>query len=221
MSIKPAMSAHTISSDIYTVIRKDIIAGCYEPGEKLRIESMRKRYDVGNSPLREALTRLASVGLLAQKDQRGFCVPVISKADLTDICNTRIHIEVAALKLSIAQGGDEWEAKIVSTFHCLQKAQLKREADTEHWEKIHSDFHFSLIAACQSPSMLRFCRILHDQFDRYRRLAPSNTNCRELLDQQHREIMERVLSKDNDCAGLLLTEHIKLSAASAFTLFED
>lgn len=221
MKREAAMASHTISSDIYTVIRKDIISGRFEPGEKLRIESMRKRYEVGNSPLREALTRLASVGLLAQKDQRGFYVPVISQADLTDICNTRIHIEVEALKLAMAQGSDEWEANILSTFHCLQKAQLKRESDREHWEKLHSDFHFSLIEACDSPSMIRFCRILHDQFDRYRRLAPNDEQCRQILDQQHKEIMELVLLRDVERGGALLTEHIRLSAASAFALFTD
>ena len=122
-------TSHTISSDLYDLIRSDIIGGRFEPGEKLRLESMRKRYEVGNSPLREALTKLASTGLLTQQNQRGFYVPIASRADLTDICNTRIHIEVAALKLSIAQGDDDWEAKVISTFHCLQKAQLNRESE--------------------------------------------------------------------------------------------
>jgi len=219
--IEQAPETTTISNNIYQLIRLDIIKGEFIPGEKLQIKQMCERYQVGNSPLREALTKLAATGLIAQENQRGFRIPLVSHKDLEDICNSRIHIEVAALKMAIAKGGDSWEAQILAQFHQLQKSQQQEVTDKAQWERRHSRFHNALISACDSPSLLGFCNILHDQFDRYRRLAPSDTKIRTQLDEQHREIMRLAMSRESEKAGELLAEHIKLSAKSAMALFRN
>jgi len=211
----------TISNDIYQQIRLDIINGEFVPGEKLQIKQMCARYHVGNSPLREALTKLAATGLIQQENQRGFRIPLVSRKDLADICNSRIHIEVAALKMAIAKGDDRWESEILAQFHQLQKSQRQTVIDKAQWERRHTRFHNSLISACDSPSLLNFCNILHDQFDRYRRLAPSDIKIRTQLDEQHREIMKLTIAREAATAGELLSAHIELSAQSAMALFTN
>jgi DNA-binding GntR family transcriptional regulator len=211
----------TISSDLYGILRRDIIDGCFRSGEKLRIESLREIYSVGNSPLREALTKLAANGLIIQESQRGFYVPPTSRDDLQDICDTRIHIEVAALKLSIAHADDAWEGRVLAVYHKLKKAQLVSSNDTEQWEVLHNEFHLTLIDTCNSPTLKRFNSVLHDQFDRYRRLAPSDKNIRAQLDAQHLQIIELALAGDVEKAGQVLTAHIRLSAKSALALFTE
>jgi DNA-binding GntR family transcriptional regulator len=211
----------TLSNDIYNQIKLDIINGRFPPGEKLRIETMRQLYDIGNSPLREALTRLAANGLINQENQRGFRIPPVSREDLQDICNSRIHIEVAALKLAIAQGDDCWEAEILASYHRLKKSQENQEVATMAWEKRHTDFHSTLISACHSKTLLKFSTILHDQFDRYRRLAPNNDKLRAELDSQHLQIMRLSIDRKAEIAGDLLAVHIELSAKSALALFDE
>ena len=209
----------TISDDIYHLIKQDIIKGKFSPGAKLAIKEMCARYHVGNSPLREALTKLAATGLIQQQNQRGFRIPLISGKDLADICDSRIHIEGAALKMAIAKGDDYWEAQILAQFHQLQKCQQQEDVDQAEWESRHSRFHNALIEACDSPSLLGFCNILHDQFDRYRRLAPIDLKIRAELDAQHREIMQLSIAREATKAGELLAEHIKLSARAAMAMF--
>ena len=176
-------------------------------------------YQVGNSPLREALTKLAATGLIVQQNQRGFRIPQVSRKDLEDICNSRIHIEVAALKMAIAKGDDHWEAQILAQYHQLQKTQQQALVDKAQWERRHTRFHNALIEACDSPSLLGFCNILHDQFDRYRRLAPADANIRAELDEQHRKIMLLSIAREESEAGELLAQHIKLSAKAAIAMF--
>lgn len=217
--MQPTGHSHTISSDLYSLLRRDIIEGRFKADEKLRIDHLRSIYSVGNSPLREALTKLAATGLIIQHNQRGFYVPPISQQDLEDICNTRIHIEVAALKLSVGQATNAWEAQLLAAYHQLKKAQQAKSADRQQWEELHSEFHNTLIARCGSASLQRFSHILHDQFDRYRRLAPTDQTLRMELDGQHLQIMQRALAGDVDGAGKLLEAHIKLSARSALAMF--
>ncbi|EPJ47630.1 MAG: GntR family transcriptional regulator [Osedax symbiont Rs1] len=219
MTVMKESVSKTLSSDLYGLIKSDIINGRFAPGDKLRTEVLRTLYQVGNSPLREALTRLAATGLINQENQRGFRIPPVSSADLQDICACRMQIEVAALQRAIEKGDDRWEADLLGAFHRLKKSQQNAQVGTAHWEKRHSEFHRALISECASPTYLRFCAILHDQFDRYRRLAPSDDNIRAQLDSQHLQIMELALARKADAAGELLAEHIQLSAASAFKLF--
>jgi len=66
--------AGTLASSVYDRLRGDILSGSLPPGEKLRTEALRSRYEVGNSPIREALNRLSADGLVTREDQKGFRV---------------------------------------------------------------------------------------------------------------------------------------------------
>lgn len=67
--------SQTLTSLVCTDLRRDIIVGTYEPGEKLRLRMLSERFQVGLSPIREALNRLSRDGLVEQCDLRGFFVP--------------------------------------------------------------------------------------------------------------------------------------------------
>ncbi|HEY0918718.1 GntR family transcriptional regulator, partial [Devosia sp.] len=94
-------SARTLASDVRERLRADIVSGALKPGLRLRFDEIRARYDVGLSPLREALFRLASEGLVVSEDHRGFRVAPVSRAKLMDISFMRKELETMALKLSI------------------------------------------------------------------------------------------------------------------------
>ena len=82
---------------------------------------------IGATPLREALSRLAARGLVDAIGMRGFRVKAISYEDLADIVRIRTTIEREALRLSMANGGGEWEAGVVASLHRLRHyARLSR-----------------------------------------------------------------------------------------------
>ena len=73
--------AGTLATAAYERLRQDIVGGRLIPGEKLRVDALRDRYEIGGSPLREALARLSAEGLVAQQEQKGFRVSAISVPD--------------------------------------------------------------------------------------------------------------------------------------------
>ena len=85
--------AGTLASSVYDRLRGDILSGSLPPGEKLRTEALRARYEVGNSPIREALNRLSADGLVTREDQKGFRVAAASRADLEELVKTRCWLE--------------------------------------------------------------------------------------------------------------------------------
>jgi len=82
----------TVTEDAYHRIRSDIITGQLAPGKVLRSDWMREQYDIGISPLREALTRLTSERLIIAESQRGFRVAPIDIGEVRDVPETRILI---------------------------------------------------------------------------------------------------------------------------------
>ena len=59
----------TLATSVYDRLRDDVLAGHLRPGEKLRTDLLRDRYQIGNSPIREALNRLSADGLVEREDQ--------------------------------------------------------------------------------------------------------------------------------------------------------
>ncbi|MEN0001295.1 MAG: GntR family transcriptional regulator, partial [Pseudomonadota bacterium] len=69
-------SSASITSRAYARLKDDIISGALPPGSKLKIEKLRKTYNAGTSPIREALSLLTSDHLVERIDQRGFRVAI-------------------------------------------------------------------------------------------------------------------------------------------------
>ena len=62
----------TLNASVFRQIRADIVACRLAPNERLRVETLRERYGVGGSPLREALMRLEAEGLVDPRAEQGF-----------------------------------------------------------------------------------------------------------------------------------------------------
>jgi len=97
----PESAKETLASLVYDRLRQDIISVAIEPGEKLHIRSLCERFEVGLSPMREALSRLSSEGLVAQSDHRGFAVAPMDEEDLVDITRARCWLNELAIRKSI------------------------------------------------------------------------------------------------------------------------
>lgn len=200
----------TGSSRIFDILRRDLVNGRFEAGEKIAISALRDRYQVGLSPLREALNRLAAYGLLIQENQRGFRVPRLDREELDDIAEMRRQLEGMALERAIQHGDAEWESELLAAAHRLKRADLAA-TEVDQWELLHARYHRTLVAPCGSVWLLRFIEQLHDQFDRYRRMAPGVPEIRRTLDAQHGELVELALNRDVTGARALLEHHIELS----------
>jgi GntR family transcriptional regulator, carbon starvation induced regulator len=212
---KPSTDVRALSEQAYDQIRGDILKGNLFPEEKLQIETVSERYGIGSVPVREALNRLSSEGLVDRKSHRGFFVAAISMADLEELVKTRIWLETLALTESIRNGDEAWEEKLVLSCHRLARTQrrLPFEAGQEvsdEWEARHKEFHMLLLERCGSSWLLEFCSTLMDQAVRYRSLSmnvnPSQAR-REGAAAEHQAILEAALERDTATACQLLEEH--------------
>lgn len=207
-------SSSTLVESVYVQLRSSIIEGIHAPGEKLRVEHLKKQYNVGAGTLREAMLLLISDALVITQSQRGFRVAPISLAAFEDISKTRIFIETEALRQSITNGDETWESNVVATFHRLTKAEGKLKKGEKNafsnWEQYNRAFHEALIAACPSHWLLHFQNILYYHSERYRRLSLSylSTTPNRDIHKEHQILFEATLKHDIQLATSTLTEHV-------------
>jgi len=196
----------------YRQLRNDIIEGRLLPGERLRVEHIKGKYNVSAGTLREALALLVADSLVVVRGQRGVHVTPISLRDIEDITRTRILLETEALRQSLRAGDDDWEAALLTSFHHLTRADARLTANPDagvhEWEERNRQFHQVLISASPSHWVRHFLGILFRQSERYRRLNISTSAAPRDVHSEHQAIFEAALARDEDRAAALLTDHI-------------
>lgn len=206
----------TRASSLYDRLRRDLLTGRLAPGQRLTARFLMERYDAGQTPLREALNRLSSDGLVTSQDQRGFTVAVASAEELAELTETRCLVEELALRRSIAAATPDWEETLIVLCHRLQRTQ--RSASAEHyaenleWEDVHRAFHRTLLSLCGSRPLRAFCDQLADQLYRYRQLSVQKVYPQRKINEEHQEILNAILQPDPDRAVALLQAHYRTTA---------
>lgn len=211
----------TLAEKAYDALRRDIVTGQVKPGQPLRMAQLSQRYEMGFSPLREALNRLQAERLVTSVALKGFSVAPLSMEEMWDATNTRILIESRALRLSIERGGDEWEAGIVGSLHALLLQAARGTAGAEDarlLETRHHAFHHALLSACGSGWLMEFFERLYLESERYRHpvLAPRPGDpARDVprdIQAEHEALAKATLARDADLACALLADHYRRTA---------
>ena len=195
--VKVKETGLTMGSSAYEAIRQDIMEGRIPPGEKLQFDALRERYDVGISPIREALSRLHSDGWVAREEQRGYRVAEVSQDELLDVVRTRVLIESVAIDEALRHANSLAEENLVLAYHRLSKEQRLTSDGGRNfeWEKRHRQFHMALVAGCRLKWIQQFVEQLFDVQERYRLLtAPRHAERSEL--EEHRAILDAYVAGD-------------------------
>lgn len=203
----------SLTAEAYTQIRAEILACRLAPGHKLVIADLCEEFEFSLGAVREALARLTSEGLVVSEPRKGFRVAPITEAELRDITRVRATIESMCLENAIRNGDLKWETNIVATQFELSKLRLQDSADpdrvSEGWAEAHKRFHEALVAACDSPWLLRLRELLFMQSERYRRVSvPLDTTTRDLV-SEHGEIADATVGRDVEKATAAIRAHLE------------
>ncbi len=165
-------SPTSLTHGAYAELRSELLACRFAPGEKLKIDDLCRRFAVGSSAVREALSRLASEGFVVSEPQRGFRVAPLSIDALRDLTDVRCSIEALCLQGAIEKGDIEWQSQVVAALHRLSHtpvwADKAARRYSDEYAKAHEIFHEVLAAGCGSPWLLHLRTILFNHSERYR-----------------------------------------------------
>ena len=208
--------ANSLASTLHEQLRTDILTGHLAPGLKLQMKFLTERYGAGQTPLREALNRLSSEGLVDSRVQRGFFVKPVHLDELRELTKTRCWLETIALRESIANATPEWDEELIIAHHRLTRTPRSLDPDifdsNPVWEPLHRDFHKTLISRCGSRQLLEFCEQLADRLYRYRMLSIRKVFTTRHVRDEHAAMLQLVLDRDAAGAIAALMRHYEQTA---------
>lgn len=206
-------SHQTLVDYCYKTLRSKIICGDFAPGEKLQIAKLKACLNSGPTPIREALSRLSSSGLVEVEENKGFRVKNISEVEVKDLYATFNKIEILALSQAIDLGDASWEANILASLHKLSLVEKAQSPiDPFVWLQHNHDFHYSLIVGCRSPCLLKIREDLYQLFDRYCHLS-FLTDKHTLISnhKDHCDLAKATIHRHKEKACKLMTLHLEHS----------
>jgi DNA-binding GntR family transcriptional regulator len=208
---------------VYDALRADLMNAKLEQGSRLKLTALVERFGVSQSVIREALTRLSEQGLVIAEPQRGFSVRPLTREDLADLTNVRVHLEGLALRESMTQGDVAWESRVVSTHYQLERLNMVDENGflDQEWTRVHAEFHHALVSECGSDRLLAIVAGLRESSDLYRQWSWSMAqDFKRDYVAEHRNLMDLTLARKADEAVEAMKIHIE-RASNALMKFLD
>ncbi|MDT3395367.1 GntR family transcriptional regulator [Streptomyces sp. B1866] len=192
-------------------LRRAITSGELRPGAPIRQVALAERLTVSRVPLREALKMLEAEGLVAHHAHRGYFVTELSLADLREIYRIRQLLEEEAVRAAFARMADDagLRATLLRAMEAAQAEveQAARAEDIPAMTAANRRFHFSLIEASGLPRLVRLIGTLWDTTDAYRSLYYVESDNRERVVHEHREVIDALEFGVADAAVRWLDRH--------------
>jgi DNA-binding GntR family transcriptional regulator len=146
MKIKTRSGSHETQREwVYHRIRLDLMAGRYQPGEKVTIAQLTDSLGVSMTPVREALRRLAAERALVMTPNRSVVVPQLSLEDVLAVRLIREQLEGFTARLAARRISDVQLARLTRMGKALEAARAR--GDARRIMLLNEKFHFTLYEA--------------------------------------------------------------------------
>ncbi len=225
LSSQKTEPAPTLATSVYARLKADILTTRLAPGRKLQSRFLMQHYNVGQTPLREALNRLSTEEFVVGMEQRGFYVKPVSKEELRELTKTRCWVEGLALREFMQKATEAWEEDLLVAHHRLERTPRslnpEKFEDNPDWERIHRAFHTTLIGLCGSRPLLGFCQQLADRLYRYRMMSKAKAFPARKVGAEHAQILKVVLDRKVEEAVALLEQHYQRTADVIYSDLES
>jgi GntR family carbon starvation induced transcriptional regulator len=204
-------------------LRRDIVRGVFEPGERLKVEFLTRFYGIGHSPIREAFLLLSGSDLVVHEHQRGYSVADVSLEEYDDIARMYRRLYKLAIDMAISAGDEAWEERVILALHRSAKVRkVMPEGDPrarESWQIAYKSFHAELLAGCGSRTLRNFLRNVGDRLERYANLFGDFTTDLE-RDQhaEHRAIIDALVARDGKALLDLVDQYLSGGTALGKTI---
>jgi DNA-binding GntR family transcriptional regulator len=201
-SVNPGATPGYVSKTdlVVALIRELIITGQLAAGEQLRQRDLAQRFGVSQTPVREAMRRLESEGLLVCDTHRGFTVMAPDDGPVEENFQIRAALESLGASLAAAKIDASGLARLAS----LNERMRSLADDDPSYTDLNREFHFTVYEYAHSPLLLSLMRLLWAALHGGPRVARSHAESA----RQHDEILAALRVGDSGAAAERTREHI-------------
>lgn len=204
-------AAPNMHDRVVAEIRRRIISGELAAGVNLSEIALAESFGVSRTPVREALKRLQSEGLVTVRPRVGTFVTTPSRREITELFEMKELLEGAAARL-LAQRGrvpevDRLEQNLTEADVAVEKY------DSARYAELVQEFHDLLITGADNAKLEAHYRTLMNQLAYPRLVTTSLSQPGRPLqsDEEHHRVLKLIIEKDGDSAERVMREHVRAS----------
>ena len=194
-----------LSDKAYQLIRHKIITLELPPKTPIDEQALMQDLQLGRTPIREALQRLAAEGLVFLAPRRGMCVSEISITDLQKVFELRLVLEGFCARLAARRAT---EAQLAAMGALVRELDEVPDLDGRGLMAIDEQFHGLLYQAADNEFLDETLRRLHAQSFRIWHLVLDRIGSVREAMEQHIAIAEALEARDGDLAEALVQQHV-------------
>jgi DNA-binding GntR family transcriptional regulator len=203
---EPKFANVTLAQQVYAHLRQGILENAYPPAAPLPEEALAARLNVSRVPVREALRRLASEGLVTLVPRQGAVVSSLSRKQFLDAYRLRGALEALAVRLAIPQLTSADLDRLGEIDAAMKTAAAAN--DPEAFFAANAAFHEVFIERAGNDYLRATYEPLMDQMRRYRSPSADLRGGLERSIEEHEAILAAVRAGDAAEASRLIGEHI-------------
>ena len=191
---------------VFQTLRKAIIRGELQPGERLMETQLGEKLGVSRTPIREAIRKLELEGLVIMVPRKGAQVAQFTEKDIQDVLEVRAALEALAAKLACSRMDDRSFLKLQLAIAEYSYAAKNKDLETMIEKDV--EFHDIICNATQNDKLIQLFNNLKEQVNRYRITYLKNVEDSETVVAEHNEILKALQNKQEDVASRLASKHI-------------
>jgi len=205
-TLKPVARPLALGEQVYHTLRGHLRNGQITAGQPLQEVQLAEQLGVSRTPVREALRRLASEGLLVS-DGRSFVVPALTLKDVNDIYEIRFLVEPAATR-SIAQLTRSPERRRGIEDALAATARAHKAGDAAAFREANIAFRAAWLALVPNPRLVRIVEQYADHMQRIRTLTLDDPEIRTIVLRGLNRISAALAAGDGDAAAAAMHDHL-------------
>lgn len=211
---RPLPARRALVDDVYDAVLGLLMDRVIDPGARVNIDAVARDLDVSPTPVREALTRLESEGLVAKRALKGYvAAPLLDTAGLRDLYDMRELLEPEAARRASAHLDDAARAELAESVVLMRSASAPDEDESfrNYRRFIDQDLHFHHLIAenAESPLLSDAIVRLRSHMHLYR--LNFRHDFEEDTVSEHESILEALHRHDSDAAAQAMRAHIENS----------
>jgi len=194
-----------MKQQVYGLIRDEILSGHFPLGSQLSEKNIAAALNVSRTPVREALLVLKTEGLVEIIPQSGTYVFRPTREEVINICEMRLILESAAIRLAIKSNDQDLFKEMKQN---VADAKKVLKEDLEECHRHDTRFHSLVIEAGLNPYLLQAYTTISNRMHALRQLLPLTKQRLSSAVAQHAELLDCIKNGDEEAALKLISDHI-------------
>jgi DNA-binding GntR family transcriptional regulator len=154
----PAIRAESIADKVYAMLRRDIAAGVFRPGERILEKILSERWSISRTPIREALLKLETEGVVVCNSRRSYNVRILTVQDVREIYETLGFLE-GAVAAAVASALTSQDIDELGHFNQMMETSAA-EADLQAFGGWNRKFHDVFILKLDNRTLRETCDLV-------------------------------------------------------------